>query len=306
MRSVIAADPSLLMVLARFGVSLGFADLTVEEVCVNHHIHTATFLTTVNFMSGRQWNDNDIDLRQFMTYLQNAHDYFLAFALPMIRRKLIEAIDCSSTDGLGFLILRFYDGYVTEVRKHMQAENERVFPYVERLLSGERTEGFNIDRFASHHTHIDPKLKELKDIIVRYYPGKGSDLLNSALFDIINCEHDLRLHCQAEDNLFVPAVKQLEMSTSISTGDGDIIDKTLPTQREAAKLTELSEREREIVCLVAKGLSNKEIADRLCLSVHTVTTHRRNITSKLQIHSTAGLTIFAIVNGLVSASDLGA
>ena len=49
---------------------------------------------------------------------------------------------------------------------------------------------------------------------------------------------------------------------------------------------------------------NKVIADKLCLSVHTVITHRRNIARKLQIHSPAGLTIYAIVNKLVKLSDI--
>jgi DNA-binding NarL/FixJ family response regulator len=61
----------------------------------------------------------------------------------------------------------------------------------------------------------------------------------------------------------------------------------------------LSQREKEIITYVVKGLTNKEIADKLCLSVHTVITHRRNIARKLQIHSPAGLTIYAIVNKLV-------
>ena len=53
-----------------------------------------------------------------------------------------------------------------------------------------------------------------------------------------------------------------------------------------------------------QGLQNKEIADQLCISVNTVITHRRNIARKLQIHSPAGLTIYAIVNGLVDISSV--
>ena len=49
---------------------------------------------------------------------------------------------------------------------------------------------------------------------------------------------------------------------------------------------------------------NKEIADHLCISVNTVITHRRNIARKLQIHSPAGLTIYAIVNNLVDISSV--
>lgn len=68
--------------------------------------------------------------------------------------------------------------------------------------------------------------------------------------------------------------------------------------------TDLTPREKEIVVGIVKGLSNKEIAQEINVSVNTVTTHRRNIASKLQIHSPAGLTIYAIVSKLVSIDDI--
>lgn len=66
----------------------------------------------------------------------------------------------------------------------------------------------------------------------------------------------------------------------------------------------LSQREKEIIALVVKGMTNKEIAEHLFLSVHTVMTHRRNIARKLEIHSATGLTIYAIVNHLVDLSEI--
>lgn len=66
----------------------------------------------------------------------------------------------------------------------------------------------------------------------------------------------------------------------------------------------LSSREKEIVVCVVKGMTNREIADKLFLSTHTVITHRRNIARKLQIHSASGLTVYAIVNKLVELSDI--
>lgn len=66
----------------------------------------------------------------------------------------------------------------------------------------------------------------------------------------------------------------------------------------------LSQREKEIVVCVVKGMTNKEIAEMLFLSIHTVITHRRNISRKLQIHSAAGLTIYAIVNKLIDLKDV--
>ncbi len=66
----------------------------------------------------------------------------------------------------------------------------------------------------------------------------------------------------------------------------------------------LSDREKEVIVCVVKGMSNKEIAEQLYISVNTVMTHRRNISRKLQIHSPAGLTIYAIVNGLINLEDV--
>jgi regulator of cell morphogenesis and NO signaling len=61
----------------------------------------------------------------------------------------------------------------------------------------------------------------------------------------------------------------------------------------------VSEREKDIIGCLVQGMSNKEIANHLFISVNTVITHRRNIARKLQIHSLAGLTIYAIANNLI-------
>lgn len=67
---------------------------------------------------------------------------------------------------------------------------------------------------------------------------------------------------------------------------------------------ELSPREKDVVVGIVKGMSNKEIATEINVSVNTVMTHRRNIATKLQIHSAAGLTIYAIVKKLVKLDEI--
>lgn len=67
---------------------------------------------------------------------------------------------------------------------------------------------------------------------------------------------------------------------------------------------ELSDREKEILISVVKGMSNKEIAEHHNISIHTVITHRRNMARKLKIHSISGLTIYAIINKLVDISEI--
>ena len=78
----------------------------------------------------------------------------------------------------------------------------------------------------------------------------------------------------------------------------------MPNGSSEVERQELSVREKEIVVCIAKGLTNKQIASQLCLSTHTVMSHRRNITSKLEIHSSSGLTIYAIVNKLVELDKI--
>ena len=301
MRSLIRDNSSLLMVMSRFGISLGFGDKSVKEICEAQGVDTATFLVVANFISGKEADYRALSLASLIEYLKRAHNYFLDYNLPSIRRRLIEAIDCSGADDVALLILRFYDEYVTEVRRHMEYENEEVFSYVEDLLKGRICGTYTIRSFSDRHNNIGPKLNELKDIIISYYPERSNDMLNSVLFDIINCEQDLNSHCQVEDALFVPAVEELEQQVR---ENGIQQPKTEMEDSDTSRVEVLSVREKEIIVCIAKGMSNKEIADSLNLSVHTITTHRRNLSSKLQIHSPAGLTIYAIVNKLIDLRDI--
>ena len=215
MSDLICDNYSLLMVMSRFGLSLGFGDKTVKDVCEAQGVDYRTFLAVANFISEDQYtyseDDTDFSLTSLMDYLKRAHTYFLDFNLPAIRRKLIEALDYARGADLSYLIMRFYDEYAKEVRRHMEYENEAVFTYVQGLMQGRLDEHYDIATFASKHNQIDAKLKELKNIIIKYYPaGQCNNLLNAVLFDIFNCEQDLASHCQVEDYLFVPAVAAVE------------------------------------------------------------------------------------------------
>ena len=76
-------------------------------------------------------------------------------------------------------------------------------------------------------------------------------------------------------------------------------------QNPRSDINELSARERDILKAVAKGMTNKEIADEFNISIYTVISHRRNISQKLGINSIPGLTVYAIMNKLVDMSDFG-
>ena len=305
LRILIADNPILLGVMSRFGLSFGFGDKNVREACAEDGVDMNSFLAVCNFLCDRNYTAYSISLPSLMAYLRKAHIHFLDFLLPSIRRKLIEAINCSDINDVAFLLLRFYDDYVQEVRNHMQHENDDVFRYVSHLLSGEVNDDFRITDYSLNHVSMTEKLTELQDIFIRHYHVKDNEILTSALFDIIYCGNELKNHCEIENKLFIPEVEKLEKSLKlIARGKEKEENQKKGEPREKELLEKMTEREKEIIACVAKGMANKEIADKLCLSIHTVTTYRRNISAKLQIHSPAGLTIFAILHNLIDINEV--
>lgn len=302
--SILKDNYNILQSLGSFGISLGFGDKTVREVCDEQHVDTYTFLTIVNYtINGLRDNDNieKLSVTTLLQYLKASHAYFLDFQLPFIRNELVDALD--ENDNLAVLIMKLYDNYAHGIKNHMRYEEKNVFPYVQQLLDGDATVNYNIDTFSKHHGQTDQKLKELKNIIIKYLPSDGlhGNKLNATLYDIYNNEEWLKLHASVEDNIFIPAIRYMEEKSKLD----DVSMKISHMINKKGNNDEtLSEREKDVVISLVQGMSNKEIADNLFISVNTVITHRRNIAKKLQIHSPAGLTIYAIVNNLVDISSV--
>ena len=319
MISLIRDNYDLLQMLGSFGISLGFGDKTVKETCEDNGVDTYTFLVVVNCIineygtfagadnSGRPLVEREADKRlsvpTLLHYLEASHAYFLDFQLPYIRRELQESLD--ERESLAKLILRFYDEYAYEIRRHMKYEQKTLFPYVQSLIDGHPANDYNVETFSKHHSAADKKLRELKLLIIKYLPmdGQHNNQLTATLHDIYENEVWLRQHAMVEDYVFVPAIRRLEQLTKqsdVSRNITDMVFKAGVGQQSDA----LSDREKDVIIALVQGMSNKDIADHLFISVNTVITHRRNIARKLQIHSPAGLTIYAIVNGLVDISSV--
>ncbi len=211
MYDLICENYQILLVLSRFGIALGFGDKSIKEVCRESGVDVNTFLIIVNMLLEDEMpvEENAVSIRALITYLHNSHKYFLDFRLPVIRRKLIGAIDCGNS-GVSFAVMRFFDEYAAEVRKHMEYEEQTVFPYIESLLNDSSSSEYNISVFCRQHSQVEARLSELKNIIIKYYPATGSNELNSALFDIFSCEQDLSFHNRIEDELLVPAILYME------------------------------------------------------------------------------------------------
>lgn len=301
LRDLIDDNSDLMMVAARFGVSLGFGDKTVKDICAEDGVDEKTFLTVCNLIDSRPYSV-EVSLTSLMRYLRTAHSYFLEFLLPSIRRKLLLAVSGLPIDDVLMQLLKFFDDYCAEVRHHMEHENNSIFKYVDRLLEGGDGGEFRIADYSVGHTSMTEKLDELKEVFIRHYHVMNNLLLVSALNDIIDCNADLCSHCEIEDRLFMPAVERLEKDMKLK--ERDAMPEEEKEDESDSLLESMTEREKDILRCVARGMQNKEIADKLFISINTVTTYRRNISAKLNIHSAAGLTVFAILHRLVDINDI--
>ena len=268
-------------IISRFGIGMGVGEQTIAEACAIHGVHTPTFLAIINYkVFKHKALPTEVDLPTLQQYLRNAHSYFLDFRLPYLRRAIIEAIiPADPSSKIPMLILRCYDEFVEEIRTHIEHEDEGLIE--EHVLDDQR---------------ITDKLTEIKNLIIKYYPSNNVSqkdatyLLIHVMSDLWHTEQDFADHCAIEDEILRPALSQVPVEQ--------------PSQSSTQDTDALSERERDVLIQVVNGLSNKEIADKLFISIHTVMTHRKNITRKLNIHSTAGLTIYAIVNKLINIDSL--
>lgn len=218
MADLITEHYNILLLMLRFEIPLGVGEKSVREVCIEHDVDEHTFLFIVNYLLHKGEVDtehlhHDLSLSLIIRYLRNSHNYFLDYRLPTLKVNLLSAIEGCPQD-VTYVIRRYYDEYVDEVHKHMQYENKYVFPYVEKLLSGSKDPKYSIEIFRKRHDSVELKMIELKNILIKYYPGQSGYQINSVLHDFFTCEEELKDHNDVEDYIFTPAIEALERELS--------------------------------------------------------------------------------------------
>ncbi len=282
---MVLADGRLLRVLPHFGIGLGFGEKTLGQVCADRGLPPQLVLLVCNLYTFENYAPDPAELKQLpvegiVGYLEASHRDYLHGRMP----RIIEAV--LGLPG-GDMLASFCEKYRREVVEHFRYEEETVFPYIRRLLDGERPD-YRISEYESHHSDIDGALEDLKNIIVKYLPPAATIVVcGPVLADLFAFEYDLRKHTFLEDMVLIPLVERLDGSGGSASFDG----------------VELTEREQQVLAALARGLSNKEVADRLHISTHTVISHRKNVMRKTGFKTAQGLTFFALHNGLISQDD---
>lgn len=208
---LVREDYNILPLLSRFSIPLGFGNKTIGEVCRDAGIDCELFLLVVNFtLSGEIEIEasSKISPTDIVVFLKNSHDYFRSYKIPHIRTNLSHALDESHND-INPIILNFFEEFVGKVDAHFAYEEETVFPYITALVNHTTTD-YNIETFRRHHDDVSESLRELKNLILRYYSTSTPNKMYDVLVDIYNCEADLDSHSIIENSVLIPLIDSIE------------------------------------------------------------------------------------------------
>lgn len=227
MADVIHHNYSLLPVITRFGINLGFGDKTVEEVCNDHFINNEFFLEITNsFVDDEYIPQKDLhsfSVKLIVDYLQKTHDYYLTEKIPEMEKMIGEMVIKSGADTQkSELVRNFFNEYHEELKNHINREEQRVQPYVLEIENAfekgslnaplrKKILEYSINDFAKEHDNVEEKLYDLKNIIIKYLPPcSDKALCNRLLMELFRLEKDLKAHAELEDKVLIPKIAGME------------------------------------------------------------------------------------------------
>lgn len=291
MSEVVEEHPSLIPVINRFGIRLGLGDFTAAEICEKYDINIDFFITLINtFLNDSYFPEKKLQgfhITQIVDYLTKTNQYYTHSQLPNIERHLASFISVSDPQNESLtLIGKLFNTFREKLLNRIKTDENEWFPHILQLCQKQTN-----DKPLSYYPNTlnipeDPTealLTDLKHIIIKHLSGNYNENLCYAVIVTIHSLHtDIKQHNRIRYRILAPLVAGLE-------NDGN---------------KSLSSREIEVLKQIVKGLTNKEVGDHLCISLNTVLTHRKNITSKLGIKTIPGLTFYAITNGIISGDEI--
>lgn len=272
MADLLEKHPSLLGVFTRMGFSFGYGDASVAEICKLSGTDPETFLLICRIYVQDDYRPGPeelerADLSVIVRYLSLSHSYYMNVALKDLAAGLGRMIvPCGEETQR--VIWKFFTDFKEELGKHFAYEEEYVFPYAGSPEAGIPDED---------HSGVEETLEDLKSLVMHHLPAHADQ---QEAYKVLSAIHSLR------DDIH----KHILLEETALEGRW----KSLPED------STLTAREKEILVCVASGMINKEIADALQISIHTVITHRKNISQKTGIKTVAGLTVYALLNNMLA------
>lgn len=277
----IAENNFLVPVINRFGIKLGLGDKTISELCVKYDLNEDFFLAILNtylnedFFPEKKLQKFDIEL--VINYLKKTDNDYIHIHLPNIEKHLNAFVAMSDPENKQLELIRdLFDEFKIE------------------LLN--RIEKGLVENDSSYAL-----LTDIKNILIKHISGNfNQNLCYAVLFSVDSLQNDLGKHNRIREKILKPMVDDLvesgieDWQSLISADKQQFTDPDQP----------ISQREMEVLKLIALGYLNKEIADKLNISLNTVLSHRKNITAKLGIKTVSGLTFYCISHGYISPDEI--
>ena len=279
---ILAQHHILIPIVNRFGIRLGVGDKTIETICEEQDLNIDFILTILNVYLDEDYMPQNklsqFDLEPIATYFNETIQNYLNSLVPNIEKHLHAFIATSNSQNEELNILQkvFYQ-FKEELVLHLEKGLKHTGAYPHELL------------------------RDIKSILIKHVSGDfNQNLCYAVIFSVGSLESDLIIHNRLKNSILKPKLKELSSSDIVT------LQKSISTEnhRHLPKKNLLTRRETEILKLIAQGNLNKQIADKLNISINTVLTHRKNILSKTGIKTASGLTLYSISHGLLSPNEL--
>lgn len=271
----------LIPVLNRFGIKLGLGDRTVSAICEEYKLNTDFFLSILNtyldedYFPERKLQEFDIQL--VSDYLKHTDAYYAHAQIPNIEKHLNAFIAMSDPNNKQLELIR------------------KLFSRFKAELLSRISDGILNDDISL------ALLLDLKNILIKHITGNfNGNLCYAVIFSLDSLINDLGKHNRIRDRILKPMIQKLA-DAGVDDWQSLISQDSSPVQDD---IHTISPRELEVLKLIASGLLNKEVADRLNISLNTVLSHRKNITAKLGIKTVSGLIFYCISHGHISADEI--
>lgn len=272
---------NLIPLINRFGLKLGLEDFTIEDICNASNINTEFFLTILNtylnedYFPKRTLQKFDIDL--VIDYLKRTSTYIHQAQLYNLEKHLNAFIAMSDPENKQLELIR---------KMFVRLKSEM------NHLSGQYMDDKEIPLALLH---------DLKLIFIKHLSGNyNENMCYAVIFSMDSLEKDLDKYNRIREKILLPKINELK-----KLGIDDIEEILAKEKSDKLKnIQAISQRELDVLRLVAQGYINKEVADKLNISLNTVLSHRKNISNKLGIKTVSGLIFYCISHGYLSADEI--
>lgn len=269
----------LIPVVNRFGIRLGVGGKSISTICKENDVDVHLFMIIMRIYLGEDLDLEEelhlIEVSEVLDYFKKTIDNFVQASIPNIEKHLLPLIAMSDVENEELKLLHsILNKFKSDFNYYIHQDLENVGEYSYDLL------------------------RDLKSILIKHISGNyNHNLAYAVIFSIDSLEKELLLHNRIFELLVRPTLESLDYKNIEHLTNIFIDDQKNNDNDNDSHLTN---REIEILKLIVQGHMNKEVADKLNISLNTVLSHRKNIISKTGIKTVSGLTFYAISNGYAS------